>query len=70
MPKRKIAIIGLGDIAQKAYLPILATDPDLELILLIGRKQHYNESLHNIIWKKDLLLWKRCWKKILRLHLF
>lgn len=33
MPRRKIAIIGLGDIAQKAYLPILATDPDFELIL-------------------------------------
>jgi len=33
MPKRKIAVIGLGDIAKKAYLPVLATDPDLDLIL-------------------------------------
>ncbi|PKN87750.1 MAG: hypothetical protein CVU46_03435 [Chloroflexi bacterium HGW-Chloroflexi-8] len=33
MTKRKIAIIGLGDISQKAYLPVLATDPSLDVIL-------------------------------------
>lgn len=27
----KIAMIGLGDIAQKAYLPVLAQWPDIEL---------------------------------------
>ncbi|WP_242567567.1 hypothetical protein, partial [Vibrio cholerae] len=26
----KIAMIGLGDIAQKAYLPVLAQWPDIE----------------------------------------
>ncbi|MET9218495.1 MULTISPECIES: Gfo/Idh/MocA family oxidoreductase [unclassified Streptomyces] len=30
---RKIGVIGLGDIAQKAYLPVLASQPDLELHL-------------------------------------
>lgn len=29
----KIGVIGLGDIAQKAYLPVLAAQPDLELHL-------------------------------------
>ncbi|EEY36635.1 Gfo/Idh/MocA family protein [Vibrio mimicus] len=29
----KIAMIGLGDIAQKAYLPVLAQFPDVELVL-------------------------------------
>ncbi|MEW4534485.1 Gfo/Idh/MocA family protein [Vibrio paracholerae] len=29
----KIAMIGLGDIAQKAYLPVLAQWPDIELVL-------------------------------------
>lgn len=29
----KIAMIGLGDIAQKAYLPVLAQLPDVELVL-------------------------------------
>jgi virulence factor len=29
----RIGVIGLGDIARKAYLPVLATDPSLELHL-------------------------------------
>ncbi|EOW9278191.1 TPA: Gfo/Idh/MocA family oxidoreductase [Vibrio cholerae] len=29
----KVAMIGLGDIAQKAYLPVLAQWPDIELVL-------------------------------------
>lgn len=29
-----IAVIGLGDIAQKAYLPVLATQPGLDLRLM------------------------------------
>ncbi len=28
----KIGIIGLGDIAQKAYLPVITQRPDLELV--------------------------------------
>lgn len=35
----KVAMIGLGDIAQKAYLPVLAQLPDVELILCT-RNQH------------------------------
>lgn len=30
----RVAMIGLGDIARKAYLPVLATDPDLALVLV------------------------------------
>lgn len=30
----RIALIGLGDIAQKAYLPVLATDPEIEPVLV------------------------------------
>ena len=29
----KIAIIGIGDIAKKAYLPVLSTREDVELVL-------------------------------------
>ena len=29
-----VALIGLGDIAQKAYLPVLAADPDVEPVLI------------------------------------
>lgn len=33
MESLKVGVIGLGDIAQKAYLPVLATQPSLELHL-------------------------------------
>lgn len=33
MTKRKIAVIGLGGICKKAYMPILTADADLELLL-------------------------------------
>lgn len=33
MDKKKIAVLGLGDIARKAYLPILAAHPRIELML-------------------------------------
>jgi virulence factor len=33
-PPLRVAMIGLGDIAQKAYLPVLTARPDLELHLL------------------------------------
>lgn len=49
MVKRKIAILGLGDIAQKAYLPVLATDPNLEVILYNRSEttlQHTMEKYH------------------------
>ena len=32
MTKKKIAIIGLGNISKKAYLPILTADPTLDLV--------------------------------------
>ncbi|EGR4175516.1 Gfo/Idh/MocA family oxidoreductase [Vibrio cholerae] len=35
----KIAMIGLGDIAQKAYLPVLAQLPDVELVLCTRNPQ-------------------------------
>ena len=31
--KKKIAVIGLGSICQKAYMPILGAQKDLELML-------------------------------------
>ena len=35
MPRRlRVALIGLGDIAAKAYLPVLAADPDVEPVLV------------------------------------
>ena len=30
----RIAVVGLGDIARKAYLPVLATDPTLEPVFV------------------------------------
>ena len=30
----RVAVVGLGDIAQKAYLPVLTAEPDLELVLV------------------------------------
>jgi predicted dehydrogenase len=33
-PRLRVGMIGLGDIAQKAYLPVLAVRPDVELHLL------------------------------------
>ncbi|MDF2720676.1 MAG: gfo/Idh/MocA family oxidoreductase [Paenibacillus sp.] len=35
--KPRIAIIGLGDIAQKAYLPVIAHHPDVELAAVLSR---------------------------------
>lgn len=35
----KIAMLGLGDIAQKAYLPIMAQLPDIELVLCTRNRQ-------------------------------
>jgi virulence factor len=35
----RIAVIGLGDIAQKAYLPILATRGDIEVMLCTRNRQ-------------------------------
>ncbi|WP_113702612.1 Gfo/Idh/MocA family protein [Nonomuraea lactucae] len=40
----KIAVIGLGDIAEKAYLPVLATQPGLDLHLCTRN----SETLHRI----------------------
>lgn len=39
MSKLKVGIIGLGDIAQKAYLPILATKEGIELVLTTRNQQ-------------------------------
>ncbi|MGH8824791.1 MAG: Gfo/Idh/MocA family protein [Jiangellaceae bacterium] len=30
----RVALVGLGDIARKAYLPVLAADPDIEPVLV------------------------------------
>ena len=38
----KIALIGLGDIAAKAYLPAIALMPDLELVLCTRNAQRLN----------------------------
>ncbi|MFK7771352.1 MAG: Gfo/Idh/MocA family protein [Saprospiraceae bacterium] len=38
-PKKRIALIGLGSIAQKAYLPILANHPKVEPILCTRNNQ-------------------------------
>jgi len=46
MTRRKIAMIGLGDIAQKAYLPVLATDPTLDVILY-NRSEARLEQMQN-----------------------
>lgn len=46
MPKLKIASIGLGKIAQKAYLPILANHPNIDPILCTRNTRTLN-SLSN-----------------------
>jgi virulence factor len=33
-PRLRVGMVGLGDIAQKAYLPVLTARPDVELHLL------------------------------------
>src|SRR4051812_34930640 len=35
----RVALIGLGDIAQKAYLPVLADRTDLELVLVTRNEE-------------------------------
>ncbi|EFM12320.1 oxidoreductase domain protein [Paenibacillus curdlanolyticus YK9] len=35
--KKRIGVIGLGDIASKAYLPVLGTHPEVELIGVMSR---------------------------------
>ncbi len=42
----RIALIGLGDIARKAYLPLLATDPTIEPVL-VTRNPTVREELGN-----------------------
>ena len=54
----KIGVIGLGDIAQKAYLPIITRKEDIELVLSTRNKKVldklYNELkiTRNIISSK------------------
>lgn len=43
--KKKIAIIGLGDIARKAYLPVMAHHPDVELAAILSRSQETVERI-------------------------
>ena len=38
----RIAIIGLGDIAQKAYLPIITTRNDIELVFCTRNQSTLN----------------------------
>ena len=42
----KIGIIGLGDIAQKAYLPVLAEKEGIELVLCTRNKQTLDRLGH------------------------
>lgn len=53
----RIAVIGLGDIAQKAYLPIITTTSDIELVLCtrnqetlsrLARMYRISEAVNNI----------------------
>ena len=46
----KIGLIGLGDIAQKAYLPVMSTKEGVELILCTRNKETLNKlsSMYNI----------------------
>ncbi|WP_040950427.1 Gfo/Idh/MocA family protein [Gorillibacterium massiliense] len=39
MDKRKVAIIGLGDIAQKAYLPVITAMDDVEITGIMSRTE-------------------------------
>ncbi|MBD0786160.1 Gfo/Idh/MocA family oxidoreductase [Vibrio sp. Y2-5] len=42
----KIGIVGLGDIAQKAYLPVITSIPDIELVFCT-RSEHSLKTLAN-----------------------
>jgi len=37
--KRRVAVIGLGDIAQKAYLPLLTRHPEVEIVAVMSRRR-------------------------------
>ena len=51
MPKTKVAVVGLGGIAQIAHLPILAKMEDVELAaFVILKNQKLNPLLKNIIY--------------------
>ncbi|TMV50666.1 Gfo/Idh/MocA family oxidoreductase [Paenibacillus mesophilus] len=43
--KRKVGIIGLGDIAQKAYLPVVAHDPRIEIAAVMSRSKETAERI-------------------------
>jgi virulence factor len=40
-----LAVVGLGDIAQKAHLPVLAVRPDVEIVALASRSNHHAAEL-------------------------
>lgn len=39
MKRRKMAVIGLGDIAEKAYLPVIGTHPEVEITGIMSRTE-------------------------------
>lgn len=43
----RIGIIGLGDIAEKAYLPVLASSPDAEISGIMSRSENTVERVGN-----------------------
>ncbi|WP_438434721.1 Gfo/Idh/MocA family protein [Gorillibacterium sp. sgz500922] len=45
MNRRRIAVIGLGDIAQKAYLPILSRHPGAEVVAVMSRRSETVERI-------------------------
>ncbi|MFC5651334.1 Gfo/Idh/MocA family protein [Paenibacillus solisilvae] len=42
---KRIAVVGLGDIAQKAYLPVLAAHRDIDLVGIMGRHADKVQSI-------------------------
>lgn len=45
MKRKKIAIVGLGDIAQKAYLPILGQHPGVQIEGILSRRRETVEAI-------------------------
>lgn len=50
----KVAMIGLGDIAQKAYLPVLAQWPDIELVLCTRNPKSIGDSSDALPSQRDM----------------
>lgn len=60
-----LAVLGLGDIAQKAHLPVLATRPDVDIVALASRS---NRNAEELVARYRLTAWAATLAQIIALR--